>query len=68
MRGRVVLNNFSEEIRQCLQHAVDCARQAAAQSDDLRSPFLCFSSPKAAREPTYRAEYNSTNDPQKSDG
>jgi len=33
VRGRVVLNNFSEEIRECLQHAVDCARQAAAQSD-----------------------------------
>jgi hypothetical protein len=28
-----VLNNFSEEIRECLQHAVDCALQAAAQSD-----------------------------------
>ena len=33
VRGRVVLNNFSEEIRECLQHAVDCALQAAAQSD-----------------------------------
>jgi hypothetical protein len=33
VRGRVMLNNFSEEIRECLQHAVDCARQAAAQND-----------------------------------
>jgi hypothetical protein len=24
---------FSEQIRDCLQHAEDCARQAAAQSD-----------------------------------
>jgi hypothetical protein len=30
--GRVVLNNVSEEIRECLQHAEDCARKAAAQS------------------------------------
>jgi len=43
--------------------------EAAGQCQyDLRSPFLCFSSPKAAREPTYRAQYNSTNDPQKRDG
>ena len=26
---RVVLNNLSEEIRVCLQHAEDCARKAA---------------------------------------
>jgi hypothetical protein len=30
--GRVVLNNLSEEIRECYQHAEDCARKAAAQS------------------------------------
>jgi hypothetical protein len=29
----VVLNNFSEQVRQCLQHAVDYALQAAAQTD-----------------------------------
>jgi hypothetical protein len=34
VRGlRVVLNNLSEQIRECLEHAVDCARQAAAQTD-----------------------------------
>jgi hypothetical protein len=27
-----VLNNLSEEIRECYQHAEDCARKAAAQS------------------------------------
>jgi hypothetical protein len=29
VRGRVVLNNLSEEIRECLHHAEDCARKAA---------------------------------------
>jgi hypothetical protein len=29
---RVVLKNLSEEIRECYQHAEDCARKAAAQS------------------------------------
>jgi hypothetical protein len=39
--GRVVLNNLSEEIRDCLQHAEDCARKAAAQTDPaLRDDFL----------------------------
>jgi hypothetical protein len=28
-RGRIVLNNLSEQIRECLQHAEDCARKAA---------------------------------------
>jgi hypothetical protein len=28
-----MLNNLSEQIRECLQHAEDCARQAAAQTD-----------------------------------
>jgi hypothetical protein len=37
----VVLNNLSEQIRDCLQHAEDCARKAAAQSDPvLRKDFL----------------------------
>jgi hypothetical protein len=39
--GRVVLNNLSEQIRDCLQHAEDCASKAAAQSDPgLRNDFL----------------------------
>ena len=42
MRGRVVLKNLSAEIRECLQHAEDCARKAAAQPDGslLRQDFL----------------------------
>jgi hypothetical protein len=36
-----VLNKLSEQIRDCLQHAEDCARKAAAQSDPvLRKDFL----------------------------
>jgi hypothetical protein len=36
-----VLNNLSERIRECLQHAEDCARKAAAQSDpNLKDDFL----------------------------
>ena len=27
-----MLNNLSEEIRECLQHAEDCSRKAASQS------------------------------------
>ena len=39
--GRVVLNNLSEQIRDCLQHAEECARRAAAQTDPaLRDDFL----------------------------
>ena len=39
--GRVVLNNLSEQIRECLQHAEDCALKAAAQSDpNLKDDFL----------------------------
>jgi hypothetical protein len=34
--GRVVLNNLSEQIRECLQHAEDCAREAAEQPDGSR--------------------------------
>jgi len=30
VRGVVVLNNPSEQIRECLQHAEECAREAAA--------------------------------------
>jgi hypothetical protein len=32
-----MLNNLSEQIRECLQHAEDCARKAATLSDS--SPF-----------------------------
>ena len=36
-----MLNNLSEHIRECFQHAEDCARKAAAQSDPgLRDDFL----------------------------
>jgi hypothetical protein len=36
-----MLNNLSEQIRECLQHAEECARKAAAQSDaGLRNDFL----------------------------
>jgi hypothetical protein len=40
--GRVVLNNLSEQMRECLQHAEDCARKAAAQPDGspLRQDYL----------------------------
>lgn len=36
-----MLNNISQQIRECLQHAEDCARQAAAQScPKLKADFL----------------------------
>jgi hypothetical protein len=37
-------NNLSEQIRDCLQHAEDCARKAAAQPDGskLRQDFLAM--------------------------
>ena len=36
-----MLNNLSEQIRECLQHAENCARKAAAQTDSkLREDFL----------------------------
>ena len=36
-----MLNNLSEQIRQCLKHAEDCACQAAAQTDQkLKQDFL----------------------------
>jgi len=36
-----VLNNLSEQICECMQHAEDCARKAAAQTDPkLREDFL----------------------------
>ena len=36
-----MLNNLSEQIRECLQHAEDCAQQAAAESDpQLKQDFL----------------------------
>jgi hypothetical protein len=36
-----MLNNLSEQIRVCLEHAEDCMRQADAQSDPkLKADFL----------------------------
>jgi hypothetical protein len=36
-----VLNNLSGDIRECLQHAEDCARKAAAQTDPkVKQDFL----------------------------
>jgi hypothetical protein len=36
-----MLNNLSEQIRDCYRHAQDCARKAAEQSDpDLKQDFL----------------------------
>jgi hypothetical protein len=36
-----MLNNLSEQIRQCLQHANDCELKAAAQTDPkLKQDFL----------------------------
>ena len=37
-----MLNNLSEQIRECLQHAEDCARKAAALPDSstFRQDFL----------------------------
>jgi hypothetical protein len=36
-----VLNNLSEQIRKCLEHAEDCAHKAAAQIDQkLKQDFL----------------------------
>jgi hypothetical protein len=36
-----VLNNLSEQIRECLEHAEDCSRKAAAQTDlKLKEDFL----------------------------
>jgi hypothetical protein len=36
-----MLNNVSEQIRECLRHAEECARKAAAQTDpSLRNDFL----------------------------
>lgn len=36
-----MLNNLSEQIRECLRHAEDCARQAAAQTcPNLKDDFL----------------------------
>src|SRR5690348_7032560 len=39
---RVMLNKLSEQIRECLEHAEDCARKAAAQPDGsaLKQDFL----------------------------
>jgi len=39
--GRVVLNNLSEEIRECYRHADDCALKAIAHTDaQLKQDFL----------------------------
>jgi hypothetical protein len=36
-----VLNNLSGDIRECLQHAEDCARKAARQTDPkVKQDFL----------------------------
>jgi hypothetical protein len=36
-----MLNNMSEQIRECLRHAEDCARQAVAQTcPNLKKDFL----------------------------
>ena len=36
-----MLNNLSKQIRECLRHAEDCARKAAAQTDpQLKENFL----------------------------
>jgi len=36
-----VLSNRSEQVRECLQHADDCGRQAAAQADPrMKADFL----------------------------
>jgi hypothetical protein len=36
-----VLNNLSEQIRECYRHAEDCARKAAAQTDPkIKADFL----------------------------
>jgi hypothetical protein len=38
---RVMLNNLSEQVRECLQHAEGCAQRAAAQADPkLKQDFL----------------------------
>jgi hypothetical protein len=36
-----VLNDLSEQVRECLEHADDCARKAAAQTDPkIKQDFL----------------------------
>ena len=36
-----MLNNLSEQIRECLQHAEDCARKAAAETDPkIKADFM----------------------------
>jgi hypothetical protein len=36
-----VLNNLSEQVRHCLRHADDCAREAAAQTcPKMKADFL----------------------------
>jgi hypothetical protein len=38
-----MLNNLSEQIRDCLRHAEDCAQKAAAQTDSqLKQDFLAL--------------------------
>jgi hypothetical protein len=42
--GRVVLHTLSEQIRDCFQHAEDCARKAATQTDpQTKADFLDWS-------------------------
>jgi hypothetical protein len=55
-----MLNNLSEQIRDCLQQAEACARKAAAQPDGskLRQDFLAWSSIGCLR----RAAFNLASD------
>jgi hypothetical protein len=39
--GGVVLNNWNGQVRECYQNAVDCAREAAGQTDPkIKQDFL----------------------------
>jgi len=40
-KEQVLLNNLSEQVRECLRHAEDCAREAAAQTcPKMKADFL----------------------------
>ena len=50
-----MLNNLSEQIRECLRHAEDCGRRAAAQTDlQLRQDFFGYGAPARSYEFTAR--------------
>jgi len=41
IRGRAMLENLSNQVRECLRHAEDCVQQAASQTDlKLRRDYL----------------------------